>query len=36
MNRLTAMALAGGKLYFTVEGIDGTAGARVMRIDVER
>jgi len=32
MNRLTTMVLAGGKLYFTVEGDIG-AGASVMRMD---
>jgi hypothetical protein len=33
MNRVTAMVLAGGKLYFAVEGVEGTAGASVLRID---
>ena len=33
MNRLTTMVWAAGKLYFTVEGVDGNAGTRVMRID---
>ena len=34
MNRLTTMVWAGGKLYFAVEGVDGNAGASVLRIDV--
>jgi hypothetical protein len=36
MNRLMTMVLAGGQLYFTVEGVDGTAGTSVLRIDVGR
>lgn len=35
MNRLMTMVLAGGKLYFTVEGDIG-AGASMMRLDVSR
>jgi hypothetical protein len=32
MNRLTSMVLAGGKLYFSIEPIDGSGGAKVLRM----
>jgi len=33
MNRLTSMVLAAGRIYFTVEPLDGTEGASLLRID---
>ncbi len=35
MNRLTTMVLANGALYFTIERVDGVAGATVLRLDTE-